>query len=75
MGDWTREGGREQEQGADSRHVRNQTLPANGQVVDGKRGPVKRWKKLGGLKHNYAQVYPLDERYVPLSRRKLELMM
>ena len=35
-------------QGADSRHVRNRTLPANGRVGDGKRGPVKKWKKLGG---------------------------
>lgn len=53
---------------ADSRLVRNQTLLANGPVADGKRGPVKKWKKLDGLKRSYAQVYPLDERYVAHSR-------
>lgn len=35
-------------QDADSRHAANRTLPVNGRVVDGKRGPVKKWKKLDG---------------------------
>jgi hypothetical protein len=35
-------------QDADSRHAANQTLLANGQVGGGKRGPVKKWKKLDG---------------------------
>lgn len=40
-----------------SRHVVNQTLLVNGLVADGKRGLVKRWKRLVGLKLNYDLQY------------------
>lgn len=45
------------EVGLTDRHVGNPTSRVNGLVEDAKRGHVKRWKRLVGLKLNYDLQY------------------
>ena len=62
------------EVGLTDRHVENPTSPVNGPVEDAKRGHVKKWKRLVGLKLNYDLQYRPVVMYA-LSSLRLRLLL